>query len=83
MINYFKLEVKSGILVQQIEQNSPAHRSNLQNGDVIVGLNGQPIANINDLHRMLDENSIGKKNFLEVLHRGRIQTAEVVPAELK
>jgi S1-C subfamily serine protease len=83
MINYFKLEVKSGILVQQIEQNSPAHRSDLQNGDVIVGLNGQPIANINDLHRMLDERSIGKKNFLEVLNQGRIQTVEVVPGELK
>jgi len=83
MINYFKLEVKSGILVQQIEQNSPAHRSDLQNGDVIVGLNGQPIANINDLHRMLDENSIGKKNFLEVLHQGRIEIVEVIPAELK
>ena len=66
-----------------IEQNSPAHRSDLQNGDVIVGLNGQSIANINDLHRMLDENSIGKKNFLEVLHQGRIEIVEVIPAELK
>lgn len=83
MINYFRLDVKSGILVQQIEQNSPAHRSDLQNGDVIVGLNGKPIANINDLHRMLDERSIGKKNFLDVLHQGRIQTVEVVPSELK
>jgi S1-C subfamily serine protease len=82
VINYLRLSSKSGILVQHIEPNSPAHRSNLLMGDIILGLNNQAVSDINDLHRLLDEKSVGKSAVLEVLRRGKRMTLTVIPEEL-
>ena len=80
--NFHRLDVGSGILVQQVEPKSPAYSSELLAGDIIVGLNGLGIASINKLHRMLDEDSIGKDVNLTVLRRGRKIEVRVVPGEL-
>lgn len=80
--NFHRLEVGSGILVQQVEQRSPAHNSELLAGDIIVGLNDLGIASINELHRMLDENTIGKSVNLTVLRRGRKIEVTIAPGEL-
>jgi S1-C subfamily serine protease len=83
MIAGLHLDVKSGILVQQIEPDTPADNSELSQGDVIIGFNGDPINSIDDLHKMLNENTIGKKLELLVLRRGRKEKVRVTPAELK
>jgi S1-C subfamily serine protease len=80
--NFHRLEVSSGILVLQVEQSSPAHNSELLSGDIIVGLNGLGIGSINELHRMLDENTIGKSVNLTVLRRGRKIEITMTPGEL-
>ena len=82
MQNFHRLEVGSGILVQQVEQKSPAHNSELLTGDIIIGLNDLGIGSINELHRMLDESTIGKSVNLTVLRRGRKIDIMVVPGEL-
>jgi S1-C subfamily serine protease len=82
VVNYFRLSSKSGILVQHIEPESPAHRSNLSIGDIIIGLNDQSVSDINDLHRLLDEKSVGKTVILEVLRRGNRIRVTVTPQEL-
>jgi S1-C subfamily serine protease len=82
VINYLRLSSKSGILVQHIEPNSPAHRSNLLMGDIILGLNNQAVSDINDLHRLLDEKSVGKSAVLEILRKGKRMTLTVIPEEL-
>jgi len=83
MINSLQLKVKSGILVQQIEPDTPAYNSELEQGDVIVGFNGNPVHSIDDLHKMLNEETIGQKGEIQVLRRGRKERVRVVPAELK
>ena len=40
---------------------SPADRSRLYEGDVIVGFNEQQVGSIDDLHRILSEPEIGKE----------------------
>ena len=44
LIRFYRLPVESGILVVSIEDNSPAKRAGLVEGDVIVGFDGQPTA---------------------------------------
>jgi len=83
VIQRFQLEVKSGVQVQQIENKSAAYNSELQNGDIIIGLNTAKINSIDDLHKLLDEESIGQTTELEVLRKGRKEKIKVIPAELK
>lgn len=83
IVKYHQLNVRSGILIQTIEPNSPSHHSDLQLGDVIVGFNQQPIGSIDDLHKLLDESSIGNTVELLVLRNRRKQRVRLVPEELK
>ena len=47
--------MESGILIVSVEPNRPAQRAGLSEGDIMVGFDGQPIAGIDDLHRVLTE----------------------------
>jgi S1-C subfamily serine protease len=76
------LNVPSGILVQQIEPNSPAYHAALQEGDLIIGFNDKPVHSIDDLHRYLDESTIGQNCALTVLRNQTKQNLPVVPGEL-
>jgi S1-C subfamily serine protease len=71
----------SGVLVVSIEQRGPAASAGVVEGDVIVGLGGQPVATIDDLHRMLADGPIGAPAALMLIRRGETATLEVVPRE--
>ncbi|MEN0004728.1 MAG: trypsin-like peptidase domain-containing protein [Bacteroidota bacterium] len=77
-----ELTQKSGILIQTIEADSPAYNSELQNGDLIIGFEDQIIATIDDLHKLLDANTIGQVCRLLVLRNNRRRWVRVVPGEL-
>ncbi len=80
--NLHKLSTKSGILIQNVEADSPAYNKELSQGDIIVGFQGKPVSNIDDLHRLLDESTIGNKAALNILRKGKLDTVEVIPGEL-
>jgi S1-C subfamily serine protease len=83
LANYHRLSTNSGILVQHIEINSPAHRSELQIGDIIIALENKEISSINDLHRLLEEKTINQEVVLDVIRRAKRLAIKIVPAELK
>ena len=78
----FKLDVASGVQIQQIEADTPAYNSEIQLGDIIIGLDNQQVSSIDDLHKMLDEKTIGNKVQLEVFRKGKIELIKVIPAEI-
>jgi len=49
----------SGVLLTTVESGSPAERSGLRPGDIIVAFDGQPVHSIDDLHRLLSGERIG------------------------
>ena len=49
----------SGVLITTVETGSPAERSGLQPGDIIVAFSGEPVHSIDDLHRLLTGERIG------------------------
>ncbi len=81
-IQRFKLQVKSGIYVQGVEADSPADLSDLQQGDIIIGFEDKLVQSIDDLHRFLDDKSIGQKVQLKVLRSGVVVDVAIVPVEL-
>lgn len=82
-VRLHNLPVESGVLVVSIEQNSPAERAGLLEGDLIVGFAGQPIAGIDDLHRLLTEERVGVRSPLTILRHSEKRVFDIVPEESK
>jgi S1-C subfamily serine protease len=83
IVRFYHLPVESGILVVSIEEDSPAQRAGLSEGDIIVGFDGQPTAGIDDLHRMLTEERMGAKTMLTIIRQTEKLNLAIVPEESK
>jgi len=81
LVRFHRLATESGVLVVGVEEDSPAQRAGLREGDVIVALDGHAARGIDDLHRLLDEERIGHPTQITALRQGARQTFEVVPRE--
>jgi len=81
LVRAYELPAESGVLVVSVSPNSPGQRAGLQEGDVIVGYDAQPIAGIDDLHRLLTEEQVGVRSRLAILRRGERLDLEIVPEE--
>ena len=81
LVVHHHLAAGSGMLVLHVEPDSPAHTANLQEGDVIVGFAGEPVAGVDDLHRLLTEERIGARWPLTLIRRAEKREVEVVPVE--
>ena len=83
IVRYYNLPVESGILVISFEQNSPARRGGLREGDIIVGFDDFPTKGIDDLHKLLTEDRIQHKSTLVVIRGTDKLSLPVVPEEMK
>ena len=81
VVRFHDLPVESGVLVAEVEPNSPAARAGLQAGDILVAYNDRPVAAIDDLHRLLTEEEVGTRARLTVLRRAERLELEIMPAE--
>ncbi|KER10947.1 MAG: serine protease [[Candidatus Thermochlorobacteriaceae] bacterium GBChlB] len=77
----YNLTVESGVLISGVEENSPADKAGLQEGDVIVGFDDATIRGVDDLHKVLTEQKVGATSRLEVLRNPEKVTVEIVPIE--
>jgi S1-C subfamily serine protease len=68
-VRFHQLARESGMRVEGVEKGSPAHRADVTSGDIIVALDGTPVAGVDDLHRMLDAGRIGTEVMVTVLRR--------------
>lgn len=70
-----------GVLVAGVDPNSPARRAGIEEGDVVIHLDGRSIGGIDDLHRQLTVDRIGKEVQVEVIRDGRTLELRVVPSD--
>ncbi|MCB9013298.1 MAG: trypsin-like peptidase domain-containing protein [Bacteroidales bacterium] len=82
MIGANQLKSKTGVYVFEIIRNKPYNNAELREGDIIVAFENRPVATVDNLHKYLDEDAIGKKISLQVLRGGRSTEIQAVPAEL-
>jgi serine protease Do len=61
----------SGVLVTQLNDGSPAARAGVQPGDVITHFGDQAVNEPNQLQRAVERVSLGSRQKLRVLRRGR------------
>lgn len=81
IVRYYHLAVESGIFVISFENESPARKGGLREGDIIIGFDDRPIAGIDDLHKLLTEERIGRKSSLLVIRGTERLSIEVRPEE--
>lgn len=81
LVRFFHLPLESGVLVVSVEENSPAQKAGLAEGDIIIAFDGHPIAGIDDLHKWLTEEKVGVKTELTVIRRTEKMLLDIAPAE--
>lgn len=72
---------EAGVLVMAVEPDGPAERAGLEEGDVIVELDGHPVGGIDDLHRLLTDQRVGAWTPLAVLRGNARLELEIIPHE--
>jgi S1-C subfamily serine protease len=84
IVRFYQLPVETGVLVVSFETNgeaSAAREAGLLAGDLLVEFDGVPIRGIDDLHRLLTDERIGKRVPVTVIRGVQKLSIEVVPKE--
>jgi S1-C subfamily serine protease len=81
--NELKREQDHGLLVLWIEEEGPAARGGLLVGDIVVGVNSQPVGDPDDLFAALSSETVGASIPVEILRGGRPETLHVTVGERK
>jgi serine protease Do len=66
-----------GALVAEPQANGPAAKAGIESGDVITGVNGQPVRDARDLARTIGGFAPGSAVKLNVLHKGEDKTVDL------
>lgn len=80
---HHKLPNHEGIFITHIEPNTPAARSQLMEGDIIVSFNGKPVRNSNELFKALTTRDILRITDISVIRHTELLNFIVVPVEKK
>ena len=67
----FKLPSADGVLIGDVTPNSPGAKAGLEKGDVVVTLNGQPVATAQDLRLRVSQIAPGTAVKLEAMRDGQ------------
>jgi serine protease Do len=67
----FRLPSAEGVLIGDVTADSPGAKAGLQKGDVIVGLNSQPVATAEDLRLRVSQTAPGTTVKLEAIRDGQ------------
>jgi S1-C subfamily serine protease len=72
-----------GLLLVGIEENSPAQNSELILGDIIIGVDGNPVEGHDDLLLQISGDAVGAEKSFDVLRGGEQKTFNVTIGEIK
>jgi S1-C subfamily serine protease len=77
------LDRGAGVEVVQVVDGSPAARAGLRNEDLIIDVDGVPVADAGDLQRLMVGERIGRPLTVRAFRGGELLELTVVPVELK
>lgn len=77
----YNLPFEQGVLVEGIYQDSPAADTPMQPGDIIVALDGEEVASVENMISLLEEAGIGETVEVEWVRGQESRTASVTLAE--
>lgn len=84
IVRFYQLPVETGVLIVSFESNgkvSAAKEAGLLAGDLVINFDGHPTRGIDDLHKLLTDERIGKRTPVTVIRGVQKLTFDVTPRE--
>jgi S1-C subfamily serine protease len=78
---FHKIPNKRGIFITHISPDSPASRSQLLEGDIVIAFNNRPVSNSNELFKALSTKSILGITDISVIRHTELLNFIIVPVE--
>jgi S1-C subfamily serine protease len=78
VVRFHRLPADTGVLVVRLDAEGAAAAAGVREGDIIVDLGGTAVVRIDDLHRLLTGERIGRREALTLLRGVEKITVEVV-----
>jgi serine protease Do len=73
------LGAPSGVLIEDVDPDSPASKAGLRQGDIVVELDGERVRSARQFSRLIQETPGGRSVKLGVVRDGKRQTIDVTP----
>lgn len=67
----FNVTITEGVLVSDIQDNSPAKEGGFERGDIVIEYDGKPMRDVNHLRNTVAQTEAGKKVKVKVLRDGK------------
>lgn len=83
LVRFYDLPKESGVVTMSVENGSPAQRAGLRESDVIIALDGMPVAGVDDLHRLLTDAKVGLSSSMTILRWTEKLELKIVPEEAR
>jgi len=80
IIRFYGLPSPRAALVLSVEAGSPAQRSGVRPGDLLIGYDEHPVSGVDDLHRLLTEQQVGVEGALIVIRGHTRMVLRITPA---
>ena len=81
-VRFHGLSAATGVLIESVEPDSPAMRAGLRKGDIIAGFGGTDVPDIDALHKLLTEETVGTTFPLVVLRSAEKLYVNIIPDEV-
>jgi serine protease Do len=77
MADYYGLDRPQGVLVAQVNDDTPAQKAGLEDGDIILTVDGEKIRNASDLRNTISLSDVGEKVELRIIRDGKEKKLQV------
>ncbi len=81
VVRFHALERESGVRVESTLPDGAGRIAGILSGDIIVSFDGEPVGSVDDLHRLLTEERVGRAVPVTVLRRTEKREMRITPQE--
>ena len=80
-VRFYKLAKDHAVEVVSLDATGPAAKAGLRRGDIVVSMNGSPVASIDDIFRVLAEWPVGQTLAMSYLRGKNLEQTKVATTE--
>ena len=74
LVKAYKAKGKGGVIITRITDDGPADKAKLEVGDLVLAFDGQAIASVREMTRLISDEPIGKTVPLSIIRDGKART---------
>lgn len=82
IVRFYNLPLETGVLVVSVDNQSPAAKTGLREGDIIIAFNGKPVGSIHELHKILVGEQIGVASEITIVRHTEKLSLPITPLEV-